>query len=82
MSILYLSILWKIILTSAIAKEKERAHIPVIENEGNTAMTYTIWSNGGKFEWIIREGEEIVKRSGLVFNSRAAAKRAMIKELA
>lgn len=36
-------------------------------------MTYTIWSNAGKHEWIVREGEEIVKRSGLVFNSRYAA---------
>lgn len=44
-------------------------------------MAYTIWSNGGKFEWIIRDGEKIVKRSGLVFNSRAAAKREMVKAL-
>lgn len=42
-------------------------------------MTYTIWGNGGKFEWIIRQDETIVARSGLVFNSRAAAKRAMLK---
>jgi len=44
-------------------------------------MTYTIWSNGGKFEWLIREAGEIVSRSGLVFNSRAAAKRHMMKNL-
>jgi hypothetical protein len=44
-------------------------------------MTYTIWSNAGKFEWIIRDGESIVKRSGLIFNNRAAAKRAMLKAL-
>lgn len=44
-------------------------------------MTYTIWSNGGKFEYIIREGEEITKRSGLIFNSRSAAKKAMLTYL-
>lgn len=44
-------------------------------------MTYTIWSNGGRFEWIIREGEEIVKRSGMIFTNRAAAKRAMMKAI-
>ena len=36
-------------------------------------MTYTVWSNAGKHEWIIRIGENIVARSGLVFNSRSAA---------
>ncbi len=40
-------------------------------------MTYTIWSNAGKFEWIVRNGEDIVSRSGLIYNSRAAAKKAM-----
>ena len=45
-------------------------------------MTYTIWSNGGKFEWIIREGETIVKRSGMIFNDRTAAKRALLGALA
>lgn len=44
-------------------------------------MTYTIWKNGGKFEWLIRDGETIVNRSGLVFNSYGAAKRAMMKSL-
>lgn len=44
-------------------------------------MTYTIWSNGGKFEWLLSNGEEIVKRSGLIYNSRSAAKRAMMKAL-
>lgn len=44
-------------------------------------MTYTIWSNGGKHEWIIRKGENIVARSGLIFNNRGAAKRAMVKAL-
>jgi hypothetical protein len=44
-------------------------------------MTYTIWSNCGKFEWIIRDGETIVKRSGLIFNSHSAAKRDMLKNL-
>ena len=43
------------------------------------AMTYTICSNGGKFEWIIYKGENIVRRSGLIFNTYAAAKRAMLQ---
>jgi len=43
-------------------------------------MTYTIWSNGGKYEWIIRAGETIVSRSGMIFNSYSAAKRAMLKQ--
>lgn len=42
-------------------------------------MTYTIWSNGGRYEWIIREGEFIINRSGMIFTSYAAAKRAMLK---
>lgn len=42
-------------------------------------MTYTIWSNGGKHEWIIRDGETIIARSGLIYNSRRAAKAAMLK---
>jgi hypothetical protein len=42
-------------------------------------MTYTIWGNGGRFEWIIREGEFIVQRSGMIFTSYSAAKRAMLK---
>ncbi len=42
-------------------------------------MTYTIWGNGGRYEWIIREGEFIVSRSGMIFTSHAAAKRAMLK---
>lgn len=45
-------------------------------------MTYTIWSNGGRFEWILRDGETIVKRSGMIFTTRAAAKRALMKEVA
>lgn len=44
-------------------------------------MTYTIWSNAGKHEWIVRNGENIVARSGLIFNNRGAAKRAMDKAL-
>lgn len=44
-------------------------------------MTYTIWSNSGKFEYIVRDGENIVTRSGMIFNNRAAAKRAMIKAI-
>jgi hypothetical protein len=36
---------------------------------------------GGKFEWIIRNGENIVSRSGLIFNNHASAKRALMKVL-
>ena len=43
--------------------------------------TYTIWGNGGKYEWLIRDGEQIVARSNPIFNSYSAAKRAMIKAL-
>ncbi len=43
--------------------------------------TYTIWKNGCKFEWIIRDGEQIVARSGLIHNSYATAKRKMISAL-
>jgi hypothetical protein len=43
--------------------------------------TYTIWGNGGKFEWLIRDGERISARSGSIFNSYGAAKRAMVKAL-
>jgi hypothetical protein len=42
-------------------------------------MTHTIWSNAGRYEWIVREGEAIVARSGLIYRSHAAAKRAMRK---
>ena len=42
-------------------------------------LTYTIWSNAGRHEFIIRCGETIIRRSGLIFTSRAAAKRAMVK---
>jgi hypothetical protein len=44
-------------------------------------MRYTIWSNGGKFEWILWNGEHIASRSGLIHNSHGAAKRAMLKAL-
>lgn len=43
-------------------------------------MTLTIWSNGGRHEFLIRnEAGEIVVRSGLVYSNRAAAKRAAMK---
>lgn len=45
-------------------------------------MTYTIWSNSGKHEYLVYEGSAVILRSGLVFTTRAAAKRAMLKELA
>lgn len=41
-------------------------------------MTYMIWSNARKFEFIVYENGEILKRSGLIYSSRAAAKRAMM----
>ena len=41
-------------------------------------MTFTIWSNGGKFEWIIYRGDELITRSGLVYSSYASAKRALL----
>ena len=44
-------------------------------------LTYTIWSNSGRHEFIIRCGETIIRRSGLIYTSRAAAKRAMLKHL-
>lgn len=44
-------------------------------------MTYTIWKNGSRYEWIIRDGENIVSRSGLIYLSYSAAKRAMLKTL-
>lgn len=44
-------------------------------------MTYTIWKNGGKHEWILRRDETIIARSGLIFNSYSAASRAMRKYL-
>lgn len=40
-------------------------------------MRYTIWSNGGKFEWVVFENEEIVKRSGLIYLTRREAKKAL-----
>lgn len=45
------------------------------------ARTFTIWKNGTKFEWIVRDGENIVARSGLIHNSYGIAKRAMTKAL-
>jgi hypothetical protein len=45
-------------------------------------MTYTIWGNGGRYEWLIRKDEYIVKRSGMIFTSHSAAKRALMRELA
>ena len=42
-------------------------------------MTMTIWKNGTKFEGIVREGDEIIFRTGLVCNSRAQAMREIKK---
>jgi hypothetical protein len=44
-------------------------------------LTYTIWSNGGRYEWIIRDGETIIARSGLIFTSRSRAKQKLILEV-
>ena len=44
-------------------------------------MTITIWSNGGRYEWIIRDGETIIDRSGLIFTSRSRAKQKLILRL-
>jgi hypothetical protein len=41
--------------------------------------TLTIWSNGGRHEGIIRQGDDIVYRTGLVHNSGAGARRAAIR---
>lgn len=41
--------------------------------------TFTIWSNAGRYEWIIRSGDDIVERSGQVFTSRGKAKTALMK---
>lgn len=44
-------------------------------------MRYTIWSSAGKFEWIIWDGDNILRRSLMVFRNYSAAKRAMRKAL-
>lgn len=44
-------------------------------------MTCTFWSQAGRWEWIVRDGESIVGRSGLVHRSRGVAKTAMKKWL-
>lgn len=36
-------------------------------------MTFQIWSNAGKFEWIIWVGDTILDRSGLIYNSHTGA---------
>ncbi len=51
------------------------------EAQIEAARTYTIWKNGYKFEWLVRDGENIVARSGLIHNTYGAAKRAMTKAL-
>ena len=44
-------------------------------------MTYTIWSNAGRYEWIIHTNEEIIARSGLIYTSRSRAKQKLLIEL-
>ena len=44
-------------------------------------MTYTIWSNAGRYEWIIYTHETIIARSGLIYTSRSRAKQKLITEL-
>jgi hypothetical protein len=43
-------------------------------------MTYTIWSQGRRYEWIAYEGERVVARSGLIFTSYARAMQKLIVE--
>lgn len=44
-------------------------------------MNYTIWGNGGRFEYLIRAGNgNIISRSGLIYPSRSRAKSAMLKD--
>lgn len=45
-------------------------------------MTLTLWSNAGRHEFIIRENEAIVARSGLIYPNRGAAKRAALAKAA
>lgn len=42
-------------------------------------MRFTIWSNGGRFEYIVYQGEELIARSGLIYTSRSKAKSAMMR---
>jgi len=42
-------------------------------------MTFTIWSNAGKFEWIAMVGETVLDRSGLKYKSHTAAFRALLR---
>lgn len=42
--------------------------------EESPAMRFTIWSNGGRHEWLLYDdGESIRARSGLIFPSRSRA---------
>jgi len=44
--------------------------------------TYTIWSSGGRHEWLARDEKgDIVARSGLVFTSRSGAMSALRRYL-
>ena len=43
------------------------------------SFSFTLWSNAGKHEWIVYNGDTVLNRSGLVFNNRAAAKRSLEK---
>lgn len=45
-------------------------------------MTYTIWSNGGRYEFLIYKGDDVVTRSGLVHPNHGSAKRACLKAAA
>ena len=37
-------------------------------------LRYTIWSNGGRHEWIVYLDDEVVDRSGLVHANRSKAR--------
>lgn len=53
--------------------------MPEVPHDDN--RTYTIWSNARKFEWLVRDGEQISARSGLISNTRSAALSALKKVL-
>ena len=44
--------------------------------------SYTIWKNGSRYEWLIRHGEYITKRSGMIYSNYSTARREMLKALA
>jgi hypothetical protein len=43
-------------------------------------MTYTVWSNGGRHEYIARVDGQIVARSGMIYSSRKQAIAALMRD--